>query len=130
MEVYADVGSWSLRMPIREDTVVPWLEVSSDLSDSLKALIKAPAGEHVLGASETLSLAEWLLLLTSQVGMDVSFEDISLEAFASRNPVGPLAEFAEQMLFSQDLGYTSGGLDMLSPEKVCLRLNRKRGFES
>lgn len=105
-------------MPIGKDTQIPFIDVAHDLGVFLKALIEAPAGQHVLGASQTLSLAHWLDLVTAHIGKHIRFEQIPLKAFTSQDPVGLLTEVAEQMLFIREFGYTGGNPDVTSVEEV------------
>jgi len=95
----------------------PFVDVEKDTGAFVKALIDAPAPMHVLGTSETLTVAEFLALWSEETGMPSRHEQSPEEEMTKDDVTGLGLEFLETFKFVDEFGY-NGGETVLLPEDV------------
>lgn len=111
-------GSFLLAFPAEGERPAPWIDIAHDLGVIVDALINAPGGINVVGASELLSMKEWLELWASHVGVEAHYEAIPLEVQTANDPTGMKRQMGETMSFVEDFGYNGENPDILTPDEV------------
>ena len=89
-----------------------------DTGAFVHALVKAPAGTHVLGVSEWLGTGRYLEILFDHLGVKGQFQDISFETAVQDDPLGLKLQFAEGFRCAEEFGYTGGDPEVVSPDEV------------
>ena len=112
-------GSFVLSLPYSAHRQVPWIDVAKDTGAFVSALIKAPAGTHVVGASEELSLQQWLDIWSSQIGVSARLERMDRNLVVQNDPTGIMEEMMESFEFMEEHPFDGGDPDVLSPDEVC-----------
>ena len=79
-------------MPLVGDALAPWIDVPSDCGAFVAALLMAPAGTHVVDASECLTGNQWLAQSACGVGVKAHFQKVSAEEFRRDDPTGLMHE--------------------------------------
>ena len=100
------------------DVVIPWIDVSRDTGAFVKALIDAPAGLQVVGASEYLSARQWLQLWSAHTGIKAAYELTTLEEFSGHDPTGLMREVGELLMYIEEFGFDGGDPNILTADQV------------
>lgn len=100
------------------DTAIPWIDVDADTGSFVSALLKAPAGTQVEGASEYLSARDYMKLWTEHLGVHIEFAQASAEEFIGEDPTGLKRMYTEAFLFTEDFGYFGGDPAVKSADQV------------
>lgn len=111
-------GTAVLRCLFREDGPFPLVDVEKDTGAFVKALIDAPAPRHLLGVSETLSMAQFLALFSEETGISSRYERTPDEEMTKDDVTGLGREFLETFKFVEEFAYTGGDTEALLPEDV------------
>lgn len=108
-----------MALPSAGNRSLPWIDVANDTGAIVAALLKAPGGTNVVGASEYLSMRDWLQLWASHIDVEARYRYIPLEEFCRDDPDGGKREIAEVLHFFEEFGYTGDNPDVVTPDKVC-----------
>jgi hypothetical protein len=105
-------------MPIKPDTLMPWIDVEKDLGSYVSALLKAPGGTQVLAFSQWLSQKEYAALLSAHTGVEIRFQQVPEEMVLKNDPTGFKKEQVDAVKFIEEFGFTGGDSEVLMPEQV------------
>lgn len=113
-------GSFLLQRPFSGDAPLPWIDTSRDTGAFVKALVDLPAGNDLLGVSQSMTTREWIELWGRVMGVKVGFKQVSADEFFEGVPPPMKIELQDAFEYIEKFGYTGGDPDVLLPEKVSL----------
>ncbi|KAK3624617.1 hypothetical protein LTR56_014379 [Elasticomyces elasticus] len=116
-------GSLRWAMQVSGDEPVPIIDIDRDTGAFVHALLAAPGGIQVTGASEFLPFKTYLQLLCDHLGTSGTFETIPFDGTVKDDPTGWKLELVQVYAFIKEFGYSGGDPEVLTADDL-----EKRGF--
>lgn len=114
-------GSFVIKRTFSPDFKMPFVVTREDTGEFVKALVlDLPAGTHLLGASEIMTLPEWTKIWAETLGVKAVFEHVSPAVFFQGVPDEVEKEFTETFTYTDEFGYTGGDPAVKTAEQVSL----------
>ncbi|KAK0865502.1 hypothetical protein LTS02_005304 [Friedmanniomyces endolithicus] len=110
--------------PIGESINTPWIDVERDTGAFVKALLDAPGGTQVVGASEYLNGSEYFKLLCDHLGAKGTYTEVPFDSMVSDDPTGFKLEIAQVYAFVNEFGYDGGDPEVVTADEL-----EKRGYK-
>ncbi|KAK3070999.1 hypothetical protein LTR53_009447 [Teratosphaeriaceae sp. CCFEE 6253] len=105
------------------DRPFPWIDVERDTGAFVSALIDAPGGTQVVGASQYITLNQYLKLLCDHLGVAGTYKRTAFEDNVKDDPTHFKLELAEVYAYVMEFGYDGGDPEVITPDEL-----ERRGF--
>lgn len=113
-------GSFLLLRPTKPETRYEFVDAAKDTGAFVKALLEVPAGKHLLGVGESLTMGEWIEIWGRVHGVKAGFKQISREEFFEGVPAPLERELGDAWGFAEEFGHYGGDPEVVRPEEVSL----------
>lgn len=113
-------GSFLLLRPTKAETKYEFVDAERDTGAFVKALLDLPAGKHLLGVGEPLTMPQWVEIWGQVNGVKVAFKEVSREAFFEGVPAPLERELGDAWGFAEDFGHYGGDPEVVRPGEVSL----------
>ncbi|KAJ8609444.1 hypothetical protein MRB53_039115 [Persea americana] len=100
-------GVYELSFPMSGDAPVPFSDISADQGKWVEALLNAPAGTTLFGATQTMGWAQWLQAWGSHLKVPVRYVRVAPDDFAS-DMKGIQHAIAEELQYVEEFGFVEG----------------------
>lgn len=111
-------GTFVLRLPANPDGPVAHIDARHGTGEFVKALLKVPAGQNLLGVSSTLSWNQYAALWGKINGVTCRFERLDPKVVAEAIPGGIGEELAEMYEYISEFGYDGGDPTIVLPTQL------------
>ena len=110
-------GTYELALPMSGDMPIPMADLEADMGKWANALIEAPPGITLVGSTEQITWAEWLLLWAERNGVTARYRRTSPAEYSGRVE-GISDAFAEEFQFVEQYGFVGGDPQVVYPNEV------------
>ncbi|KAF2735962.1 NAD(P)-binding protein [Polyplosphaeria fusca] len=109
-----DDGTFCMEQPMRGDRKVPMVDVNADTGRFVDALVRAPAGTHMVGAGSVMSWDEFVGLWGARNGVVAAYRQVGREGMEEgMGSVG--REMADMLEYIERFGYDGGDPSVVYP---------------
>ncbi|KAL1795435.1 hypothetical protein ACET3X_005659 [Alternaria dauci] len=115
-------GTFLLSLPGDPDRPIAHIDARRDTGEFVKALVKVPAGQNLLGVASTLSWNEYATLWGKIHGVTCRFERLDRKVLEDAIPNGVGEEFAETYEYIAEFGCDGGDLTVVHPKDLGIDL--------
>ncbi|EED20545.1 hscarg dehydrogenase, putative [Talaromyces stipitatus ATCC 10500] len=117
-------GSFIVKRTFTSDFKMPFVVPHKDTGEFVRALtLDLPAGTHILGASEILTLPEWTKIWAETLGVKAVFEQVTFDIFFQGVPDEMKRELSETFAYTNEFGYTGGDPAIKTAEQLGIKLS-------
>lgn len=116
-------GTYELALPMSGDMPIPMADLEADMGKWANALIEAPPGITLVGSTEQITWAEWLLLWAERNGVTARYRRTSPAEYSGRVE-GISDAVAEEFQFVEQYGFVGGDPQAVYPDEVFVTLLR------
>ncbi|KAI0153397.1 hypothetical protein BJ166DRAFT_594573 [Pestalotiopsis sp. NC0098] len=111
-------GSYAVLRPLGPDVPIPFVVAGKDTGAFVKALVDAPAGTDLLGASEVMSWEQWAAVWGRVNGVQAGFRRVENEELFRGAPKPLADELWDAHAYFEKFGHTGGDPDVVTPEQL------------
>ncbi|KAL6409838.1 hypothetical protein AUP68_06236 [Ilyonectria robusta] len=111
-------GTYVLRLPANPDGPVAQVDARHGTGEFVKALLKVPAGQNLLGAASILSWKEYAALWGKIRGVTCRFERLDRKFLQEAIPGGIGEEFNDMFEYISEFGYDGGDPTVVLPKDL------------
>lgn len=105
-------------MVTRGDSPIPVVDVERDTGALVHALLQAPGGTTLEGASENLTLEEYLRLLCDHLGVSGKYDELPFDGTATDDSTGFKLELLQTYRFLDEFGYAGGDSTVVKADEL------------
>ncbi|TKA76835.1 hypothetical protein B0A55_04631 [Friedmanniomyces simplex] len=117
-------GELRWAMPMTRKDKLPWIDVERDTGAFVKALLDAPGGTQVVGASEYLDSPEYVKLLCDHLGVTGTYAEVPWNGTVQDDPTGFKLEIAQVYAYVNEFGYDGGDPEVMTADEL-----EQRGYK-
>ncbi|KAI4595253.1 hypothetical protein KJ359_006927 [Pestalotiopsis sp. 9143b] len=111
-------GSYAVLRPLGPDVLVPFVVAGRDTGAFVKALVDAPAGTDLLGASEVMTWEQWAAVWGRVNGVKAGFRRVENEELFRGAPKPLADELWDAHAYFEKFGHTGGDPNVVTPEQL------------
>ncbi|KAF7526020.1 hypothetical protein G7054_g10888 [Neopestalotiopsis clavispora] len=111
-------GSFAVLRPHAPQVDIPFVVARRDTGAFVKALVDAPAGTHLLGASEIMTWPAWMEIWGRVHGVGASFREVPQAEFFEGVPEPFRTELWDSHAYFEKFGHTGGDPKVVTPEQL------------
>ncbi|KAF3019224.1 hypothetical protein E8E14_000587 [Neopestalotiopsis sp. 37M] len=111
-------GSFAVLRPHAPQVDIPFVVARRDTGAFVKALVDAPAGTHLLGASEIMTWPAWMEIWGRVHGVGASFREVPQAEFFEGVPEPFRTELWDSHAYFEKFGHTGGDPKVVTPAQL------------
>ncbi|EHK96064.1 hypothetical protein M7I_8245 [Glarea lozoyensis 74030] len=111
-------GGFVISRPVPADQMYPFVVAHRDTGAFVKALVDAPPGLNLMGASQFMTWPEWTKTWGDVLGVKAEFKTVPAEEFVEGVPKPLAQELSDTYLYLEEFGFDGGDSSVVAPEQL------------
>lgn len=113
-------NAYTVNIPWNPKALIPWIDLDGDAGSWVAALFKTEGEVTVAASGGEMSTEEVVGIISKKLGVEIEIEEVSLQTYASVEPLGLMHNVGQLMRFVADLGIGRGVEGVVQAEEVSL----------